>query len=1028
MKVLLVHLSDIHVKSGDDHVLDKAGKIANAVRNLEHELAACFLVISGDSAFSGAEEEYWAVLGLLQELKDSLISYLRTDAEVRFVVVPGNHDCDFRIANEVRDTLVDAVEREPATVPKESLVRECTAVQDTFFEYKEQLDEDQEGKGDRLYYEYRFEVGGHKVLFRCYNTAWLSRLEEKQGQLLYPVDAAAGRTPGFDLAVTVFHHPYNWLQQENARAFRKHAEGVSDIILTGHEHEQTRRTNIGVEGERNLYIEGGVLQETGNASVSTFNALVLDLAPQKGKQQFFHFSWNGEMYVPVAGSSEEWEDLQVNRLLERQDFEVSEDFEASLEDPGVQLSHPSRGNLSLSDVFVAPDLREISHNDRDDVPRLVKGTDVLDKVLERRKLMVLGSDKSGKTSLAKVLFLGLRTRGLVPVLLEGSTFRVRTDRVGEDVGKAFEEQYSPRAREKFEQLGRSEKVILIDDFDRLNLLNPVAREKFLRGLADVADGLVLLANDQAQHIREVVGGEAALGSLAGLPRYEIQELGHVLREDLIGKWLSLADDHAMGAAQLTGRLDNAHVVLNTLIGRNFVPSYPVIILSVLQALEFGTSVDTNASTYGYFYELFIKNSLAETSDRLEDYDVKTAYLSFLAYRLFVEGITEPTLEDLRGLHEEYERAYALSLPFETLLEDLKKANILDTVAGAYRFKYKYIYYYFVANYVKDHVSEEEVRARISDMSEKIYVEENANILLFLAHLVKDQFAIGEMLSKAEKVFGEYEPARLEKDAKIFDQGSLEGVSYRETDVAASRRAALQRMDEIEEAVRTSEIPNDTEQWDHHDEIFEFDVAMKTVQILGQMLKNFPGSLRSELKARLTKECYELGLRALAAMFEAVKEAREELMAHTIEYFKANHPGLTPRELEEMAMQDVVRFAQTTSYTVVKHVSNSVGSGALVQTYKTVLEENGSNAAHLIDLSIKLDQEADFPKVEALRVGRRLKPNDFALSILRYLVVNHFYMFHVDFPTRQSVCDNLGISYEKAARIIKRDLRKLEGSR
>jgi hypothetical protein len=94
----------------------------------------------------------------------------------------------------------------------------------------------------------------------------------------------------------------------------------------------------------------------------------------------------------------------------------------------------------------------------------------------------------------------------------------------------------------------------------------------------------------------------------------------------------------------------------------------------------------------------------------------------------------------------------------------------------------------------------------------------------------------------------------------------------------------------------------------------------------------------------------------------------------------------------------------------------------------VLEENGSDAAHLIDLSIKLDHEADFPTVDTLRVGRQLKQNDFALSLLRYLVVNHFYMFHVDFPTRQSVCASLGISYEKATRITNRELRKLEGPR
>jgi hypothetical protein len=385
------------------------------------------------------------------------------------------------------------------------------------------------------------------------------------------------------------------------------------------------------------------------------------------------------------------------------------------------------------------------------------------------------------------------------------------------------------------------------------------------------------------------------------------------------------------------------------------------------------------------------------------------------------------LEDLRDLHKEYELAYALSLSFETLLEDLQKATILDTVAGAYRFKYRYIYYYFVASYMKDHISENDIRACISEMSERIYIEENANILLFLAHLVKDQFAIGEMLSKATKVFGEYTPARLEKDAKIFDPAEIKGVSYREIDVAASRKAALERLDEIEEEVRTSEVSSG-EQWELQDEVFEFDVAMKTIQILGQMLKNFPGSLRGDLKARLTKECYELGLRALAAAFEAVRESREELIAQMIEFLKANHRGLTSRELEELAMQNVVRFAQMLSFAVVRHVSHSVGSAALVQTYKRVLEEEGSDAAHLIDLSIKLDHETGFPTVDTLRVGRQLKQNDFAVSLLRYLVVNHFYMFHVDFPTRQSVCDNLGISYEKTARIINRNLRKLEGSR
>lgn len=1028
MKVLMVHLSDIHVKSEEDYILGRASNIAEAVRNLDHDLAACFVVVSGDSTFSGTEEQYYAVMGLLQELKDTLTVYLRNNVEVQLIVVPGNHDCDMTAVPEnFRETLIEKIDKESTEVPEDNSVEACTIVQNSFFEYMQQFDEGDLDLQSRLYYEYHFKVGEYGVLFRCYNTAWLSQRAERQGQLQYPVDIIGDRATGFALNVAVFHHPYNWLHHENARVFKKHVERVSDVILTGHEHDQTRESRMGAEGERNLYIEGGVLQETGDNAVSTFNALVFDISGKTSKQKFFHFSWDGELYVPVVGSSETWEELQVNKLIARRDFEISETFEKYLEDPGVQLTHPSKDNLTLTDIFVPPDLRELTHEDQDDVPQLIKGTEILDRVLEHGRLTVLGTDKSGKTSLAKWLFSELRTRGRVPVLINGSDFKVRNDRLNEDLVTLFEKQYSPKLAEKFKQLHRSEKTIIIDDFDRLNLRNPAVEEKFLRTLADIADGLVLLSNDQAQHIRELMGSESEVSFLAQFPPLEIQELGHVLREDLIGQWYSLNDDHTLGATELARKLNEAHSLLDTLIGKNFVPSYPVFVLSVLQALEVGTQVDPNASTYGYFYELFIKTSLAEKSDYME-YDVKIAYLSFLAYRLFTEGLGEPTLDDLKIIHREYEKAYALSLPFEALLEDLKESKILESLSGAYRFKYKYIYYYFVANYVKDNVSEGEVRALVSEMSERIYVAENANILLFLSYLVKDKFAIEQMLAKARKVFEGYAPAKLEEDAKIFDTGGAIGkVSYKDSSVTSSRRTALERMDAIEEANRSSvdavELVAEVQ-----DEAFEYDVAMKTIQILGQMLKNFPGSLQGDRKAALTRECHQLGMRTLAAAIEQVMNDRDKLVSIIAERLKSDHPeSVPPRELEELARRNILNLTQAFSFGIVKHVSNSIGSPKLTETYKAVLEqEDGSAAARLIHHAVKLDHEAEFPQVDTVRLGAYLKKNRFAMSLLRYLVVKHFYMFHEKRPTRQSVCDHLGISYEKAARIPKQELRKLEG--
>ena len=423
MKVLLVQLSDIHLR-GEDAILARATNIASAVRDRGLGVAACFIVVSGDTAFSGLDEQYSVAVDFIGELKERLISYLNDGAKVRVVVIPGNHDCDFKTANGVREKLLDSVEANPEQASDDEVIKACTTVQDNYLMYMDLLDEESHLRlHNKVYYEYHFAIGRCNILFRCYNTAWMSRQQERQGQLVYPLDKAAEKRDGFDLNVSVLHHPYNWLQNENGRALRKHVEETSDVILTGHEHDQVHTVRSGATGEKNQYIEGGVLQESWDDSVSTFNALLVDLEAKK--QKFYHFGWDGEMYVPTLGHDESWDELQVNGLLARRDFELSEGFQKYVEDPGVSLSHPEKGELKLSDVFVYPDLREVTG--KDDVLRMVKGERLMDQIADGRKVMILGADESGKSALAKSLFRGLHEQGFVPVLVDGSELKPHTD-------------------------------------------------------------------------------------------------------------------------------------------------------------------------------------------------------------------------------------------------------------------------------------------------------------------------------------------------------------------------------------------------------------------------------------------------------------------------------------------------------------------------------------------------------------------------------------------------------------------------
>ena len=57
MKILLLHLSDIHFKTRTDTVLSQARFIAATAISRIHSAEAVFVVVSGDIAYSGNREQ-----------------------------------------------------------------------------------------------------------------------------------------------------------------------------------------------------------------------------------------------------------------------------------------------------------------------------------------------------------------------------------------------------------------------------------------------------------------------------------------------------------------------------------------------------------------------------------------------------------------------------------------------------------------------------------------------------------------------------------------------------------------------------------------------------------------------------------------------------------------------------------------------------------------------------------------------------------------------------------------------------------
>ena len=59
------------------------------------------------------------------------------------------------------------------------------------------------------------------------------------------------------------------------------------------------------------------------------------------------------------------------------------------------------------------------------------------------------------------------------------------------------------------------------------------------------------------------------------------EFGHLLRTQLIERWMSIGGMFALEPDDLAHSVGQAGNVVNTILGKNLVPSYPIFVLSIL---------------------------------------------------------------------------------------------------------------------------------------------------------------------------------------------------------------------------------------------------------------------------------------------------------------------------------------------------------------------------------------------------------------------------------------------------------------
>lgn len=993
MTAVVLHLSDIHIRSCEDWVLDKATSIAACVYSYLPDATVVFIIVSGDIAFSGKTDQYAEAETFFRAIQTAIAA--EKQLPVHFVLSAGNHDCDFALSNKTRTLALNGVRADPAQFDG-SILDTGMSVQVAYRAFAEKFVSVGETRtGDDLWTCHRFTIEGKEVVLDSINVAWCSNLYEEPGTLIFPHERYADHLREVvDVRLSVLHHPLNWFSQASYRPFRELIRGLANVVISGHEHVGGVGEDLQSESGHSAYIEGCVLQSDKPQIDSSFNIVVLNL--DDGTYRSTRYQWSADGFYSAADVGS-WGDFRTLPKKSRNRFQLTDSFAQILSDPGGVFQ--SKGSpLTLADLYVPPDMQETVGRAEH---KRIMSTSLLEDVSRLNGgVLLTGEEKVGATSLLFMLFQAFHSRGLVPVYIRGADIKGSSEKdIDGTVRKAVVDQYGALCVERFDQIPAEQKVLLLDDFDDGPVKASIQRARLLTLVAARFPRFVVTANEVFDF--ESVRPHAA-DVLKDLNDYQVLPMGYSRRSRLVKRWFQrTASDGTMDEDTMLAKCDQAERLLDAILARNIVPSLPLYLLTLLQSIDAGSSSGFEESGLGEYYDFLVKEGLRAAGVQKQHWGSMIEYCSHLAWQLHATEHKEITIGDLRVFNDRFSREQH-RVDFDTRLSDLLRARVLAQQDQYVRFRYHYIYYFLKGRFLASQLADLATQAYIRECCAHLYVRENANTILFLAHhAFKDPMFLDCVVQAATTPFKSSSPIQFigSDTARLAEFiRDLPKLAYNGEDPQKMRDKENQTKDAIDNG--NDGLADDRKDGNELDFVSELIALFKTIEILGQILKNQIASVPRAKRVELLNLLMQGPLRALAAYFDMFMADRDVAEREIAAMLERRHAISDAKARQELAKRLLAYFLQLVSYGFIAKTVSSVSSDALQEDVEVAAKTLNSPAARLIALGVRLDSPGKLPRQELSKAIKDTKGDFMAARVLQFLTLRRLYMFRTTIQDQQ----------------------------
>lgn len=1010
MKIAILHLTDMHISNDNaEWIIDRAHQVANAMKLACSDSEKIYIVVSGDIANKGMMEEYEKADVFFTRLKTGLSSNYngKIPVEKRILCVPGNHDVWLQEENMLRNVAIKSV---VDTYPKldNSIFENIVATQTNYAEFVKRINGDDAFKPSLLS-TFDDTVGDYNIHFNLYNTAWMCGLKDQQGTIFMPMEGAIKVPKDTDLSISVMHHYYNWLSvnKQNKTNFMRRVGGSSNILLYGHEHEvittgKTENLSIGLINE----YEGAAFyskdKETG-AVHSQFQVLVIDSEHSTCQQAVYSFRPKDAIYGQSFSQA-----LSVSSERKAGAFRSNNEYIQNLDEMPTPIYNHEKEKLKLSEIFIHPDLE--SMNER------IKKTDIDGKYLSAERILgdadhtlfiLEGGNQCGKTSLCHMYYMSLSSGHKYPLMLSGKD--VNNQNIHRILRNAYERQYLPEYAdyEKYEQYDKTKKILLLDNFDKCKLTHD-AKEKIIKNLL-LQFGKVIITVHEDKFIVDSLNYFSKEATVL----YHIKSFGYEKRAKLIEKFYERYDNQNISQQEMLDKTNEALRTVQQFLGKEYIPPYPIYILSLLLSSTKMMGQSYAQTAYGHCYDAIITCALL-TQVIDDDVSQFRNLLKHFAYYKFVQKIESVSEEDFRSFYDGYKDRFIIT-SYEKCKEVLTNTGLLVCEDECYyRFGYKYVYYFTVAEYISGIINQDEGKQIIKSLCNEIESEEVANILIFLTYHIDDVAFIDETIFTLMASIEDVEPITLQKDdtfyasiEKLCNEMKKETIDvFKKSDPKKAREDLMHQQDAVER-----ERENREEEQRQNERLKKMNKAMRAIEVVGQIIKNRRNSLEKSKLLEMVVELYYAGFRTVNYLGTTLAQEKKSLVEDIIK----------DEELDgdTMKIRDHINcFFEITTFRfclfVFSKIINSVGVKELRWLYNEASAQIDTPAADIVTFSIE-SVYSTLAVDDLKKLVTKYRDNSAAMTIIRARVRSYLYNNYVEVCDRQRIAKALRLD-EGNARI------------